>query len=156
MLSNFDESLSAFTLHPRESYTGVYFSKIFEDSAKKGSVIVQGLEEIVVQSKDEVLRILEEGSKRRTTAETKMNATSSRSHSVFTITVTITDRTVVGQEKYIEGKLNLVDLAGSENIGKSGAVEKRAREAGKINESLLTLGRVIDSLVERKPHIPYR
>jgi kinesin family protein 11 len=145
MLSNFDESLSAFTLHPRESYTGVYFSKIFEDSAK-----------IVVQSKDEVLRILEEGSKRRTTAETKMNATSSRSHSVFTITVTITDRTVVGQEKYIEGKLNLVDLAGSENIGKSGAVEKRAREAGKINESLLTLGRVIDSLVERKPHIPYR
>ena len=29
------------------------------------------------------------------------------------------------------GKLNLVDLAGSENIGRSGAVDKRAREAGK-------------------------
>ena len=40
------------------------------------------------------------------------------------------------------GKLNLVDLAGSENVGRSGAVDKRAREAGNINQSLLTLGRV--------------
>lgn len=52
--------------------------------------------------------------------------------------------------------MNLVDLAGSENIGRSGAVEMRAREAGSINQSLLTLGRVITSLVERTPHIPYR
>ena len=40
------------------------------------------------------------------------------------------------------GKLNLVDLAGSENVGRSGAVDKWAREAGNINQSLLTLGRV--------------
>lgn len=60
------------------------------------------------------------------------------------------------QEKYIEGKLNLVDLAGSENIGRSGAVQMRAREAGKINESLLTLGRVINSLVKGDNHTPYR
>ena len=53
-------------------------------------------------------------------------------------------------------KLNLVDLAGSEkNIGRSGAVDKRAREAGNINQSLLTLGRVITALVERTPHVPY-
>jgi kinesin family protein 11 len=43
-----------------------------------------------------------------------------------------------------------VDLAGSENIGRSGAVDKRAREAGSINQSLLTLGRVITSLVEHR------
>lgn len=49
-----------------------------------------------------------------------------------------------------------VDLAGSENIGRSGAVDKRAREAGNINQSLLTLGRVITALVERTPHVPYR
>jgi len=54
------------------------------------------------------------------------------------------------------GKLNLVDLAGSENIGKSKAVAERAREAGSINQSLLTLGRVISALVERGPHVPYR
>jgi len=49
-----------------------------------------------------------------------------------------------------------VDLAGSECIGRSGAVDKRAREAGNINQSLLTLGRVITALVEHAPHIPYR
>ena len=54
------------------------------------------------------------------------------------------------------GKLNLVDLAGSECIGKSGAKEQRAKEAGKINQSLLTLGRVINTLVDRSAYIPYR
>jgi len=49
-----------------------------------------------------------------------------------------------------------VDLAGSECIGRSGAVDKRAREAGNINQSLLTLGRVITALVEHAPHVPYR
>lgn len=49
-----------------------------------------------------------------------------------------------------------VDLAGSENIGRSGADNKRAKEAGSINQSLLTLGRCITALVEKCPHIPYR
>lgn len=35
-------------------------------------------------------------------------------------------------------------------------MDKRAREAGNINQSLLTLGRVIKALVERGPHVPYR
>ena len=58
----------------------------------------------------------------------------------------------------LTGKLMAVqvDLAGSECIGRSGAVEKRAREAGNINQSLLTLGRVITALVEHAPHVPYR
>ena len=58
----------------------------------------------------------------------------------------------------MEGKLNLVDLAGSENIGRSGAVDRRAREAGEINRSLLTLNRVIMKLVDKetRSHIPYR
>lgn len=80
----------------------------------------------------------------------------SRSHTVFTITVHMKESSVEGEEMLKVGKLHLVDLAGSENIGKSGAVEKRAREAGSINQSLLTLGRVISALVERTPHIPYR
>lgn len=54
------------------------------------------------------------------------------------------------------GKFNLVDLAGSEAIGRSGATDKRAREAGMINQSLLTLGRVISALTEKSSHIPYR
>lgn len=49
-----------------------------------------------------------------------------------------------------------MDLAGAENIGRSGAQNARAREAGAINQSLLTLGRVITSLVEKAAHVPYR
>ncbi|GAA6067439.1 kinesin-like protein KIF11 isoform X2, partial [Tachysurus ichikawai] len=41
--------------------------------------------------------------------------------------------TLEGEELVKIGKLNLVDLAGSENIGRSGAVEKCAREAGNVN-----------------------
>ena len=72
------------------------------------------------------------------------------------VTVHIKENTMEGEELLKTGKLNLVDLAGSENIGRSGAVEKRAREAGNINQSLLTLGRVITALVEHGRHVPYR
>ena len=54
------------------------------------------------------------------------------------------------------GRLNLVDTAGSENIGRSGDVERRARESGNINQSRLISGCVITSLVERTPHISFR
>ena len=73
-------------------------------------------------------------------AATLMNAHSSRSHTVFTVTVHMKESSVEGEEVLRIGKLNLVDLAGSENVGRSGAMDKRAREAGNINQSLLTLG----------------
>ena len=44
----------------------------------------------------------------------------------------------------------------SESVGRSGAKDARAREAGSINQSLLTLGRVITALVDHLPHVPYR
>ncbi|XP_021939166.1 kinesin-like protein Klp61F isoform X2 [Zootermopsis nevadensis] len=130
--------------------------RLFEDATKKGSVIIHGLEEVTVHNKNEVYAILEKGSLKRQTAATLMNAQSSRSHTVFSITVHIKENSLEGDELLKTGKLNLVDLAGSENIGRSGAVDKRAREAGNINQSLLTLGRVITALVERAPHVPYR
>lgn len=130
--------------------------KIFEGSQKKGSVVVGGLEEIIVQSKAEIYDILQRGSAKRRTAATLLNACSSRSHTIFSVTVHIREGSIEGEELLKIGKLNLVDLAGSENIGRSGAADKRAREAGNINQSLLTLGRVITALVEKRPHIPYR
>ncbi|KAI8497740.1 Kinesin- protein 11 [Branchiostoma belcheri] len=129
---------------------------LYEDTSRKGSVVIKGLEEVQVHNKDEVYSILEHGSAKRQTAATLMNAHSSRSHSVFMITVHIKETTIDGEELLKIGKLNLVDLAGSENIGRSGAVNQRAREAGNINQSLLTLGRVITALVEHAPHVPYR
>ncbi|XP_059114629.1 kinesin-like protein KIF11 [Peromyscus eremicus] len=130
--------------------------QMFDDPRNKRGVIIKGLEEITVHNKDEVYQILEKGAAKRTTAATLMNAYSSRSHSVFSVTIHMKETTIDGEELVKIGKLNLVDLAGSENIGRSGAVDKRAREAGNINQSLLTLGRVITALVERTPHIPYR
>lgn len=122
----------------------------------KGCVVIRGLEEEVVYSANDIYNLLERGAAKRRTADTLLNKRSSRSHSVFTITVHVKE-TTVGDEELIKcGKLNLVDLAGSENITRSGLREGRAREAGEINKSLLTLGRVINALVEHSAHIPYR
>ncbi|XP_010922468.1 kinesin-like protein KIN-5A [Elaeis guineensis] len=140
-------------------------SKFSDDKSKKpialmedgkGGVFVRGLEEEVVSSAGEIYKILDKGSARRRTAETLLNKQSSRSHSIFSITIHIKECTPEGEEMIKCGKLNLVDLAGSENISRSGAREGRAREAGEINKSLLTLGRVINTLVEHSGHIPYR
>ncbi|KAH7079021.1 P-loop containing nucleoside triphosphate hydrolase protein [Paraphoma chrysanthemicola] len=132
--------------------------KIFEDNSKKGhsTTLVQGMEECHLKTAAQGIELLREGSHKRQVAATKCNDLSSRSHTVFTIMVYIKRMTEDGQEYLSAGKLNLVDLAGSENIQRSGAENKRAAEAGLINKSLLTLGRVINALVERSSHIPYR
>jgi len=122
----------------------------------KGSVVLRGLEEEVVYSANDIYALLERGSSKRRTADTLLNKRSSRSHSVFTITVHIKEESMGDEELIKCGKLNLVDLAGSENILRSGARDGRAREAGEINKSLLTLGRVINALVEHSSHVPYR
>ncbi|GJN36240.1 hypothetical protein PR202_gb25082 [Eleusine coracana subsp. coracana] len=122
----------------------------------KGFVFVRGLEEEIVYSAGEIYKILDKGSAKRRTAETLLNKQSSRSHSIFSITIHIKELTHEGEEMIKIGKLNLVDLAGSENISRSGARDGRAREAGEINKSLLTLGRVINALVEHSGHVPYR
>ncbi|PPR08103.1 hypothetical protein CVT24_010564 [Panaeolus cyanescens] len=129
--------------------------KIFDDANKRG-VVIQGLEEIAVKDCKHALALLLKGSERRQIAATKFNDHSSRSHSVFSITVHLKETNNMGDDLLKVGKLNLVDLAGSENIGRSGAENKRAREAGMINQSLLTLGRVINALVDKASHVPYR
>ena len=127
---------------------------LLEDA--KGFVTVRGLEDVIVKTPEEIFDVLNRGTAKRRTAETKLNKQSSRSHSVFSVTIHMKESTPEGEELIKVGKLNLVDLAGSENVGRSGAKEGRAREAGEINKSLLTLGRVISALVEKQPHVPYR
>ena len=43
-------------------------------------------------------------------------------------------------------RVSIVDLAGAERSGKTGATGIRVREAGNINNSLLTLGKCIDAM----------
>lgn len=131
--------------------------RIFDDVNKKGSIIVNGLEEIPVHSTNDVYKLLAKGQEKRKTAATLMNTHSSRSHTIFSILVHIRENNELGEELLKIGKLNLVDLAGSENITKAGNERGiRTRETVNINQSLLTLGRVITALVERTPHVPYR
>ncbi|XGW12633.1 hypothetical protein V3C99_013363 [Haemonchus contortus] len=130
--------------------------RIFDDPSKRGMVVIAGAEELPVKNRSEVYALLKRGAEKRTTAATLMNMNSSRSHSIFMVSVVIRENTPNGEELVKQGKLNLVDLAGSEHIGRSGAEGKRAKEAGNINQSLLTLGRVITALTTSAPHVPYR
>ena len=83
-----------------------------------------------------------------------MNAESSRSHSIFVITISQRN-TETGTQK--TGNLYLVDLAGSEKVGKTGASGQTLEEAKKINKSLSALGMVINALTDGKSsHVPYR
>ena len=97
------------------------------------------------------------GNKNRSVGATEMNARSSRSHSIFTITVEASEKDSTGEDHIRVGKLHLVDLAGSERQSKTGATGDRLKEATKINLSLSALGNVISTLVDGKSsHIPYR
>lgn len=98
--------------------------RIMED---RGGVIIHGLEENVVRNEKDIYTLLDRGSAQRKTAETLLNKQSSRSHSVFIITVHMRELND-GEEVIKTGKLYLVDLAGSENISRSGAVDVRAKE----------------------------
>ncbi|KAL1502452.1 hypothetical protein ABEB36_007591 [Hypothenemus hampei] len=122
----------------------------------KGSVYIQHLNEVDVFNSKDIYELIRKGTLKRRTASTLLNNHSSRSHSVFTITVSTQEITATGLEVLKTGKINLVDLAGSENIAKSGAKDKRVQEMANINRSLLTLGRVITLLAENNKHIPYR
>lgn len=134
-----------------------------ESAPRKSTGVTRGQESVFIESAEHGLEVLQHGLQKRQVAETKMNDLSSRSHTIFTLTVYMGMKNgapksteALVNDAAVIGKINLVDLAGSENIGKSGAENKRAREAGMINQSLLTLGRVINALVDKSPHIPYR
>jgi len=122
-----------------------------------GLVYVKDLSNFVVNSVGDIRTVLEVGKKNRSVGATKMNQGSSRSHSVFTVTIESTVKDDKGNEHVRMGKLNLVDLAGSERAGKTEATGDRFKEGVKINMSLSALGNVISALVDGKSgHIPYR
>ncbi|KAK0743590.1 P-loop containing nucleoside triphosphate hydrolase protein [Schizothecium vesticola] len=149
----------------RVSYMEIYMERIRDLLApqndnlpvheeKSRGVYVKGLLEVYVSSVQEVFEVMRRGGNARAVAATNMNQESSRSHSIFV--VTITQKNVeTGSAK--SGQLFLVDLAGSEKVGKTGASGQTLEEAKKINKSLSALGMVINSLTDGKSsHIPYR
>ena len=110
---------------------------------------VEDLAKLAVRSFEEIEHLMDEGNKARTVAATSMNETSSRSHAVFTLTVTQKRHDVetrMNTEKV--AKISLVDLAGSERATSTGATGARLKEGAEINRSLSTLGRVIAALAD--------
>ena len=126
-----------------------------KEDPNKG-VFVKNLTDVMVKDEDELAKVLDRGVALRTTAETKMNEASSRSHSIFTIVVEMSSKDPdTGKESIKVGKLNLVDLAGSEQVKQSRVQGSQFREAARINYSLHILGKCIDALVKGKRHVPY-
>ncbi|EMC98913.1 hypothetical protein BAUCODRAFT_65749 [Baudoinia panamericana UAMH 10762] len=103
-----------------------------------------------------VQQLLDTAAKNRRVAATKSNERSSRSHSIFMLTL---HGRCAATNASSEGVLNLVDLAGSERLKQSGAEGSRAKETAAINKSLSSLGDVIAALGNKKgddSHVPYR
>jgi len=128
-----------------------------KDSTKKmeikmdqsGALTVEGICNFTVTNPEQVYKIFEKGHGNRAVAATAMNATSSRSHSIFEIKIE-SKQDVKGKQKIRSSKLILVDLAGSERQAKTGATGQTLEEAKKINSSLSALGNVITALADDK------
>ena len=105
---------------------------------------IQNLTEIRVSNEDMVMELIEQGEKIRKVAGTAFNNLSSRSHTVFKISLALQTSDPKGK-MFKTSEINLVDLAGSEGIVATNNTI-RVREASNINKSLLALTNVIQSL----------
>ncbi|PHJ20515.1 kinesin [Cystoisospora suis] len=114
-----------------------------QQQGKSGPVTVVGLQEEHVTGPAQTLAVLERTTRARRAGFTRMNAESSRSHFIFSITV---QETSVATGDLKVGKLTVVDLAGSERIAKTGAVGTTLHEGTMINKCLTCLGKVIYAL----------
>ncbi len=139
--------------------------------------VIYGASEIICNTLEEVMSCFETGTALRHTGSTLMNEQSSRSHSVFTVSIeqrwsdsgnkTVRDSALYdinnsnsSNSYYLGAKFHFVDLAGSERVHRTGNVGDRFKESIHINSGLLALGNVISALSsndpKRKTHIPYR
>ncbi|GAA6109551.1 kinesin-like protein KIF2C isoform X1 [Tachysurus ichikawai] len=93
-----------------------------------------------VSSADEMIRLIEQGSARRTSGRMFANAHSSRSHAVLQI--------ILIRNNPLHGKFSLVDLAGDERATDVSSDDWQT--TANINRSLLELR------VMNREHIPFR
>lgn len=158
MLEIYNESVHDLFMHPSKRKQGGL--KVREN---KGEVFVDGLTKIPVTSYEDIEEQINMGTSNRTIGSTNMNATSSRAHTVTTITF---KQTVFENGKPLNQKrsdINLVDLAGSERQKGTGATGDRLSEGSNINKSLSFLGKCISVLAEKSTGkggknmvVPYR
>ncbi|XP_056664882.1 kinesin-like protein KIF23 isoform X3 [Monodelphis domestica] len=134
---------------------------------KNHNMYVAGCTEVEVKSTEEAFEVFWRGQKKRRIANTQLNRESSRSHSVFIIKLAQApldadgDNVLQEKEQITLSQLSLVDLAGSERTNRTKAEGNRLREAGNINQSLMTLRTCMEVLRENQMYgtnkmVPYR
>lgn len=141
------------------SYVEIYNDKVYDllDDAKNNESIFTkgkkyaGSSKIAIQNSNDAKKILAKGNKNRHVRSTIINATSSRSHAMFSIFLKM--RKMNSETASV---FHLVDLAGSEGIRNTGHTGIAQQEGIQINHGLLAIGKVIQALNERKKVIPYR
>ncbi len=136
-----------------------------EDSFR--NMFVYGVTEVEVKTPEDALEAFYKGQKQRKVAQTQLNLSSSRSHSIFNIRVVSTPYDPQGEDIMTDptvmtvSQLAMVDLAGSERTNRTGNTGERLAEASKINQSLMTLRSCIEILRENQQSggskmVPYR
>ena len=95
--------------------------RVLEDG--KQQVQVVGLTEKVVDSVDDVLKLINHGNNIRTSGQTSANAHSSRSHAVFQIILRMNN-----MKQTLHGKFSLIDLAGNERGADTSSSNRQTRK----------------------------
>ncbi|XP_054913781.1 kinesin-like protein KIF22 [Poeciliopsis prolifica] len=122
---------------------------------KDKNILIPGLTHTAISSFSDFDKHFIPATLNRTTASTKLNQRSSRSHAILLIKVVRTQRALPHRQQ--TGKLYLVDLAGSEDNRRTGNQGIRLKESGAINLSLFTLSKVVDALNSgTTARVPYR
>ncbi|XP_009859204.2 kinesin-like protein KIF2A isoform X4 [Ciona intestinalis] len=141
-----------------EIYSGKVFDllnkkcrlRVLEDGRQQVQVV--GLQERRVTSIEEVLQLISDGTRCRTSGVTSANQHSSRSHAVFQL---ILRRS--GPRQLLHGKFSLIDLAGNERGADTTSADRQTRvEGSEINKSLLALKECIRAMSQNKQHLPFR
>ncbi|TDG43902.1 hypothetical protein AWZ03_009708 [Drosophila navojoa] len=144
------------------SYFEIYGSKVFdlllpekpmlrvlEDGRQQ--VVIVGLTRMPVKKVEDVLAVIEQGNRERTSGQTSVNIKSSRSHAVFQMGLVLPDDTEPC------GKCSFVDLAGNERGADTQSANLQTRREGaEINKSLLALKECIRALSRHSSHLPFR
>ncbi|CAL6080494.1 Kinesin-7 [Hexamita inflata] len=123
-------------------------------------IILTNIEEPRITNEEELQKLIKAGNERRTVSETSLNEFSSRSHSILRLVLEQGDQlnlpTKKGFKMTKQTSFTLVDLAGSERLQKTNAEGHKLKEANSINQSLMTLGLVINQLATKQAFVNYR
>lgn len=125
--------------------------KIMRDQQQ--NFFVSGLTQVYVTSAEEAMKVYLFGldNLKKHISSTAMNRTSSRSHSLFTISVITLKKKSQSDYRVIHvNNFSLCDLAGQERGKKTQTTGIHQREAGMINKSLFSLKRCIQIIKDKK------